>query len=141
MQEIRRGDKMIVAVCVDDNYGMLFNKRRQSRDNAVLMNIAQEHKRVWIHTFSEKMFVEYAGQSIVDDDFLTKAGEEEICFVENQLLKSYENKIEEVIIYKWNRKYPTDFKFDLNLTEWKLVESVDFTGNSHEKITKERYQK
>ena len=49
--------------------------------------------------------------------------------------------IEKIILYRWNRKYPADFRFDINLedSEWKLAETREFTGSSHEKITEEVY--
>ena len=31
--------------------------------------------------------------------------------------------------------------FSIDLTQWKLMETTEFPGNSHEKITKERYEK
>lgn len=130
---------MIVAVCIDDNGGMLFNKRRQSRDKAVLEDLKNQGKKVWIHSFSEKLFSEYTGMVVVDDDFLKKAGEGDICFVENQSLKPYESQMEQIIVYKWNRKYPGDFRLDLDIHHWKLIEQVEFAGNSHEKITREVY--
>lgn len=130
---------MKVSICIDDNHGMLFNKRRQSKDKAVLADLMRDEKKIYIHSFSEKMFEEYSGQVVVDDDFLNKAVEGEMCFVENRTLTIYEGKIEELIIYKWNRKYPADFRLDLDLSNWEQKETWEFVGNSHEKITKETY--
>lgn len=130
---------MKVAICIDDNGGLLFNKRRQSKDKAVLADLMCDEKKICIHSFSEKLFEEYSEQVVVDDEFLNKAVEGEMCFVENQTLTIYEGKIEELIIYKWNRKYPADFRLDLELSKWNLIEVSEFVGNSHEKITKEIY--
>ena len=47
---------MNVILCVDENMGMLFNKRRQSRDSKVLEDIFGMTESLWIHPFSEKMF-------------------------------------------------------------------------------------
>lgn len=131
---------MNVIICLDDNQGMLFNKRRQSRDVKVIEDIATLTDKLWIHSFSEKLF-EGILDTNIDVAFLHKALENEYCFVENEKLLPYLDAIEKIIIYKWNRKYPSDFKLDLNLDEWKLIESVDFIGNSHEKITREIYVK
>ena len=131
---------MKVIVCIDDNKGMLFNARRQSRDRAVIEDIMSESEKVWIHTFSEKLFEEYEDEMTVDDEVLKKAGKGEFCFVENQALKSYEDEIEQLIVYKWNRKYPADFRLDLELDKWQLMEESEFEGSSHEKITKEVYK-
>ena len=56
-------------------------------------------------------------------------------------LKPYEKYIDEIILYKWNRVYPTDFYFDINLSTWNLTQVTEFKGNSHERITKEVYKK
>ena len=54
-----------------------------------------------------------------------------------------QDRIEEVIVYKWNRRYPTDTYFDLDLAAlgFRLASSEEFAGYSHEKITKETYRK
>lgn len=133
---------MRVIVCLDDNEGMLFNKRRQSKDRKVLENIAGMTESIWIHSFSEKLFAEaeISPKVTVDDAFLEKAGEQEYCFVENMQLLPHVDKIEELIIYHWNRKYPADFKLDIPYKRWKKISKEEFVGFSHEKITKERYQ-
>ena len=132
---------MKVIICIDDNKGMLFNKRRQSRDDKVLENIVGLTNEVWIDSFSEKLFEGMNIKVNVDSMFLIKACTGEFCFVENQKLLPYVDDIEQLIIYKWNRSYPSDFKLDLDLNEWKLVEAVDFAGNSHETITREIYSR
>jgi hypothetical protein len=50
------------------------------------------------------------------------------------------DRIEELVIYHWNRKYPADFKLDLPYKKWKKQSKEEFAGFSHEKITKEIYQ-
>lgn len=133
---------MKVIVCIDDNGGMLFNKRRQSRDRKVLEDIAGMNQQIRIHSFSEKLFAESerAVSYLVDDEFLSNAGVGEYCFVEHLSLAPYLDKIEEVIVYHWNRKYPTDFRLDLPYKTWKKQSKEEFAGYSHEKITKERYK-
>ena len=131
---------MIVILCVDDNMGMMFNKRRQSRDSEVMEDVLKYAKTIWIHPFSEMLFGNVENKNnaeiIVDENFLKKAEKGEHCFVENQELMSYSNDIEQIIIYCWNRKYPSDFKLDLDLNNWEPKEVVEFVGHSHEKITK-----
>ena len=136
---------MKIIVCLDDNYGMLFNKRRQSRDAKVLEDIATLTEHLWIGSFSKNLFdsISFPEQFhiTIDDTFLSKVAVGEYCFVESEMLSPHTNNIEQLIVYKWNRKYPSDFKLDLNLDEWKLIESVDFVGHSHKKITREIYVK
>ena len=51
----------------------------------------------------------------------------------------YEKWIEKLMIFKWNRVYPKDFEFDIDLSEWKLSQSSEFKGSSHDNITMEVY--
>ena len=61
--------------------------------------------------------------------------------VENTGLQAVEAKIEKIIVFWWNRHYPSDRKFDLDLSKWNKVSEEEFAGYSHEKITKEVYEK
>lgn len=73
---------------------------------------------------------------------MEKAANGEYCFVENACLTSYENEIEKIILFKWNRRYPADKFFDIDLSKgWKLISVNEFAGSSHEKITMEVYEK
>ena len=54
----------------------------------------------------------------------------------------YEERTERIILYKWNRRYPADLVFGVNLNNgWRLIAAEDFQGNSHEKITEEIYER
>ena len=97
---------MKVIVCLDDKNGMLFGNRRQSRDKIVIEDICKMTDALSIHSFSEKLFLESAVQLNVADDFLKEATSGEFCFVENQSLVGHEEKMEEIIVYYWNRVYP-----------------------------------
>ena len=132
---------MKVIICLDDNGGMLFNNRRQSRDKEVLKDIINnlKGKKLHISPFSEKLFADYSENVIVDEDFLNKASENDICFVENNALKDVSG-IKEIVVYKWNRIYPSDLKCDIDFSLYTLVESVDFKGFSHDKITRKTYK-
>ncbi len=133
---------MIAIVCLDENKGMLFNKRRQSRDKVVIRKIQElcQTKQLWAAPYSSSLFGKENTQNLViEEDFLWKSLPGDYCFVENQSLKEVEDRIEKLIIFWWNRSYPSDVKFDLELQEWQLEESEEFPGYSHEKITKETY--
>ena len=132
---------MNIIVCLDDNLGMLFNKRRQSKDRRVLEDIATFTNEVWIQPFSKSIFEDSIYPIKVDENFLDKAPQNTYCFVEADNASPYIDRIEHIIVYKWNRKYPSDFKFDISLENWKMIEQKEFTGFSHEKITKEVYVK
>ena len=132
---------MNIIACIDDNKGQLFNGRRQSRDIQVTSKIFEivDGKNLLINSFSEKLFEEKA---IVKEDFLDSAGEEDFCFVENVATSEYIEKINKVYLFKWNRKYPSDFTFDLELeTHFHLASIEEFKGNSHELVTLEVWEK
>lgn len=137
---------MIAMVCMDDNGGTMFHHRRQSKDKvlrAEMLGMLGKQK-LKLSPYSAKQF-EAEAQVRLDaaEDFLDTAQYGDFCFVEGLPLAPYEDKLEQVILFRWNRTYPADTYFDLPLREhgWTLVESCDFAGSSHEKITKEIYNK
>ena len=77
----------------------------------------------------------------VTDAPLEQASEEDTVFVEGEPLLPYLDKIDTLVLYRWNRRYPHDLVLDLPLDRFTLVSSCDMEGYSHEKITKEIYKK
>ncbi len=138
---------MVLVACVDDNMGMMFNKRRQSQDRVVRADILKEVGKgiLWMNAYSYGQFAsmkdERAKGIKVDEDFFQRAGAEDWCFVENLSLLPYEAEIRKILLYRWNRKYPADLRFDIPLEEhgWKEADVREFAGHSHEKITKVVY--
>ena len=126
---------MKLIVCLDDKNGMLFNKRRQSRDKILIENMLELCKGETLYTneYSSALFPE--NSVVICEDF--ENIENGFVFAENFMID--EEQIQEIIIYKWNRVYPADKFFNISLDNWNLVEKVDFAGSSHEKITRERY--
>ncbi len=135
---------MTVAVCISDGGGMLFNKRRQSKDRTVTADILKQagEKKILISEFSLPLFSEYSARVIAVSNPLAEAEKDSFIFVEDRKISEYKSKIEEIYIYKWNRKYPFDFKLDFVPDEegMYLAETVEFAGNSHEKITRELWK-
>ena len=129
---------MKIIICLDDDFGMMFGGRRQSRDKAVCEKAIAlaEGGKLYINSFSEKLFAEY-GVS-VDDEMLSVAGDTDVCFLENMLPPE---NTSELIVFKWNRRYPGDMHFEPTKNGFTLISSEDFEGNSHEKITMEIYKK
>ena len=131
---------MHLIVCVDDRLGMSFCGRRLSRDKVVTEHILYRcagHK-LWIHPYSELLF---AGKDIrIAPDFLDKAEEGDYCFAETTPLPEKIDNLESVILYHWNRTYPSTVKFPEELLAgMHMVHTEDFPGNSHDKITMEQY--
>ena len=134
---------MIVIVCLDERGGMMFNNRRQSRDKAVIDRIVEivQGSKLWLSSYSKSLFDQVAILLEVDDNFLQKAGYGEFCFAENADIAQYTPKIEKIYLFRWNRHYPADYYFPLDLAEFKLIARSEFMGNSHEKITLEVYER
>lgn len=151
---------MKIIVCVDNQNGMMFNHRRQSQDRVVRKRVLEltGGKKLWMNAYSQKQFLQdlqgngtmperqepsgqsgQQGQIQADEAFLEKAGTGEYCFVEDKDVAPYESQIEEVILCHWNRDYPADMYFKMDLSGWKLAEMQEYEGSSHEKITEERY--
>ena len=134
--------KMIVIVILDDRNGMMFNHRRQSQDRILRAHILDMigGQKLWMNSYSAKLYG-VMPPICVDDNFLDKAGQGEFCLVENSSLLLYEKKIENIVCFRWNQKYPGDFFLDIPLDNWKIVYTDEFAGSSHKKITKEIYER
>lgn len=134
---------MILIACADDNLGMLFNARRQSMDRVLRSCLLERCKgcNLWMNAYSRGQFDETAEGITVDEDFMAKAGRDDYCFAENISVKPYEKEMQKIILYRWNRFYPADLYFDIDLKKWHLKENNDFAGSSHDKITEEVYVK
>lgn len=134
---------MKIIVCVDDSGGMMFNNRRQSRDRTLIADVIEtvSDSKLYIDKYSEKLFVEYEGKYTVAEDMLYVADSQDFCFVENKQLQEFMDKIDEIIIYRWNRRYPSDFYFDIDMNGFKLCSADEFEGYSHDVITKEIFRR
>ena len=135
---------MILIVCLDDEGGMAFNRRRQSKDRVLREQILAltEGKPLWMNGYSAQQF-EDDPNIRVDEAFLEKAGAGEYAFAEFPPLAPIAKEVERIYVIRWNRAYPADAKLDIPLKPglWNLVESEDFPGSSHEKLTLEIYQR
>lgn len=131
---------MQVIITVENRNGMLFNHRRVSRDQKISERILAycKEKRLWMNAYSAKLF-ENNPQIRVSETFLEQ--KDAICFVEDQDIAPYLPEIDTIILFRWNRDYPADFFFAVDLSEWNLIHQEEFTGKSHEKITMEVYKR
>ena len=137
---------MHIIVCIDQNGGMRFNRRRQSRDAAVCARILQRAAggRLWMCPNSLGLFAPEtteAPEIRTDAAFCEAAQPGDYCFVEDPALLPREEAIETLILYHWNRDYPADAYFPLSLEHFTLLEQTEFPGRSHERITEEVYHR
>lgn len=131
---------MTLIFCVDNNFGLMFNKRRQSRDSAVLEDLKNcfAGEKICISPYSEKLFNEAGVDYMLCDDFTKCDG---VCFVEDKYSPDLFNLADEVILYHWGKVYPADLTFDVDLlnTDFTLCDTNILAGTSHKEIKKERY--
>ena len=126
---------MNVAVCVDERGGMMFNRRRQSRDSAVtarVLEIARERGgTLYVSAYSSALF-----------DGAVPTGGDGVFFVEDIDISGCIDKIDTLFVFNWNRLYPADrsIPFDPHKTMTLLSARV-FAGTSHESVVEEVYVK
>jgi len=134
---------MIAVICIDDRGGMLFNRRRQSQDRLLRADLLAEAagRPLWMNGYSLRQFPSPPPNLRPAEDFLDRAGPGELCFVETVDPAPWRERMEGVILYRWNRTYPADLRLTLSLEGWTLERREEFAGSSHEKITKEVYRR
>ena len=135
---------MTLFVCLDDEGGMAFGGRRQSRDSRVTEDIFREcgGAPLLIAPYSEKLLSSF-GKVKVKDSPLASAKKDSLVFLEERAVGDGIKKVDKIVIYRWNRHYPADLYFDIEPEKegFTLDSSTDLEGSSHEKITKEIYTK
>ena len=127
---------MTLYICLDDRSGLQFNRRRQSRDAAVLEDIrSQLTGGLLIEPFSEKLIREAGIPYVLPPETA------EDFFAENVPSEKILAQTSKIVIYRWNRHYPSDVRWepDLKGLGFVLQEASGFPGTSHEKITREVY--
>lgn len=149
---------MNIIICLDKSNGISFNNRRQSRDREVVYDILRNCKnsKIWMNSYSKEMFdeslnnikVDVQKQDLkkimedninVDELFLDKAEEEDYCFVESGAINDYKDRIDKIILYRWDKAYPQDEVFDINGYSVNNIEEIK--GYSHDMIIREIYVK
>lgn len=135
--------KLKIIVCLDKNNSMLFNGRRQSQDSVLRSKIMEftSGSTLRMNEYSGLQFSEYPNIEI-SDSFLSDALEGDFCFIENVAIPDI-SSIEEVYIFRWNRDYPGDQFFDLDIAShgFKRQKKEEFAGSSHKKITLEIFKR
>ena len=134
---------MNLIVCLDDKDGMLFNKRRQSSDDALCARVMAltGAGRLYTDAYSAPLFSQ-APNLCVAEDFWDRCGEGDWCFAEKALPRNHLDRVRRLVIYRWNRVYPRDTVFPAArfTANWQLVSRTEFAGKAHERITEEIYE-
>ncbi len=131
---------MNLIFCLDNSGGMLFGGHRQSRDSAVIEDVFSDlnGEKLYVLPFSQKLFLPY-GERVSKISSVEEIPENATVFCEDVSGENLPFNAEKIIVYKWNRDYPADVFCGADFSLYELVEETDFSGTSHEKITKKVY--
>ncbi|MDO4500511.1 MAG: hypothetical protein Q4B60_04480 [Erysipelotrichaceae bacterium] len=131
---------MKLIICLDDNNGMSFNKRRQTRDIKMREHLYKKlnGNRLLISPYSEKLYSGYENV-LVSDNYLEIAQENDYILSEIDDITDILDKCEGLIVYYWHRSYPSDFKVSIP-NSFKIINSEDFSGKSHNQISYVEYK-
>ena len=135
---------LTIYACLDDRDGMLFNKRRQSRDAAVLEDIRTGLPgSLTILPFSEKLIRAAEIPCSIVQQEPAPDSQELHFFAEAPVSPELLQEAGMLVIYRWNRHYPADTRWEGAPAEYgfQLTQTTEFPGRSHETITKEVYTK
>lgn len=136
--------KLTVAVTVDNKMGVAFNKRRQSRDKLLIEDLCKTSGTdIYVTSYSALLFEDFEERIKIVKDPLTECPDGGTCFLELTDISNHLDNISELIIYRWNKIYPSDKKLEVDILEsnFNLISTCDFVGKSHDIITKEIYRK
>ena len=59
-----------------------------------------------------------------------------VPFSINESVKRKSKDIDEIIVYRWNRVYPSDFSCNADFSQFTVKSEAELQGSSHEKISK-----
>ncbi len=124
--------------------GISFNSRRQSKDKELIARLCSQAdgRRILIKEYSARLFEGTGADACVCDSF-ESAGERDLVFIECEEPTKYMKAAERVIVYRWNRLYPSDTVLadTPDKLGFALCGTCDFEGSSHERITEEIWKK
>ena len=137
---------MRVIVTVDDAYGVAFNQRRQSRDRILCADILSSlcgTDTLVLSPYSLPLFNTSESKIRISHNPSCDLSDNEITFLERTSILPFIDRITELTVYHWNRRYPQDVALGVVPSDagFVLYERTEFVGSSHDKITKEIYRR
>lgn len=133
---------MKLIVCVDDKCGVLFNNRRVSADKEVIKHILNitADGTLMCGGYSAGLFPD--GSVCIREDLADTSSDMAYYFLEGQDPAPIADQVRELIVYRWNRIYPSDYRFPMDLFDSRMrkVSQGQFPGRSHNLITWEVYR-
>ena len=127
---------MTLILWAGKNGEMLFNRRRCSQDRAVIADILAEFppSDLCVSAYSAPLF---EGAQVILQPADAK---DRVLFLEDLPLSPALALTKKLIVYRFDRVYPANVRLQIP-QEFALTESREFTGYSHDKITREVYER
>lgn len=128
--------QMYLILCVSKENGLRFHQRRQSRDRILTKDMIQlaGGKGLWAMEGSRDLLQE---QVRYTKDPLADVRDKEFLFLETDPDQIAKEQIEGIVLYHWNRNYPADEFYTIDVEQYELEAQIEFQGSSHERITRE----
>lgn len=140
---------MRLVVFVDDNLGISFNSKRQSKDRIAIDKLLEHigDSEILLTEYSSKLFESHEVAKVIIEnlEYLPCDGTVIIEDLAEDLERSIDGMmqhLDKLILIRWNRKYPFTTKLPKILQE--IIKknpehTEEFKGSSHDKITLEVY--
>ena len=134
---------MTLILCIDDNGGIAFCGKRQSKDRVVLEDIRRisEGGCLWVSPYTQALFMEYGLEEIMpqlhtDTVPGARAQTGDYLFWEAGVEFPAGKKIEQMVLYVWGRSYPATETAQFPKGAWALESVESLQGYSHPEIVK-----
>lgn len=137
---------MKAIICVEDNGGICFHSRRVSQDVHQREDVCARYGKEGLLMKASTAELYKTQESVsctIVPSWAHACSLSGWCVFEDREVSAYEKELEEVVIYRWNRRYPSDEKLRLTLKAplWRCVKRYEFAGKSHPRISVEHYRK
>ncbi len=137
---------MKVILCIDEKGGVRFHGRRLSQDRIQRADVLRRFGR-------EQLFMKEETAALYADAEMERIhrvikweptiGKDGWWVCEDLEFMKWKEQLQELVLYRWNRKYPSDEQLSLTLTLplWSCQACDTFAGSSHPLIHVEHYVK
>jgi hypothetical protein len=131
---------MIIILTLDDKNAVSFAGKRQASDRAVAdyMSSITQGAPLYIKEKSTSFFKNcITPPTLCAVDSFDNLKDSDVCFMEEVPSAQLMAQAEKLIVFRWNRNYPSMTNERVHLSGWNFECSLEFPGYSHEKITME----
>lgn len=133
--------KLHIAFVIDQRNGLMFNNRRVSMDSVLreeVLGLARAASGcVRVRPYS---LTQFGKEELVQasDAPWCDAKDGDVVFVED-VDPATISGVSKVTLFHWNRRYPFDLVSTFDFADFELVQTKEFAGTSHERITEETW--